>query len=229
MQKDRKVLFPPMDLTGMVLGYWTINGPAPPIYDSRHRTINRWYCTCRCGNEKIVRDVELRRGGSLSCGCYNREVSSTHHESKTRLYEIWHGMKQRCNNLQSKDFCNYGGRGIKVFDGWNNSFDEFHDWALCNGYSDGLSLDRINVNGNYCPENCRWASVKQQARNTRKNHLIKFEGQTKPMVEWAEEYNIDYYTLAARIYAGWPVKKALTHPIDMKKSNKKKEGIRIGT
>jgi len=225
MSRNKRMIMPPMDLTGMQIGYWHINGPAPPKHDYRGRTIRMWDCTCRCNTRKDVRDAEIRRGSSTSCGCYNHEISSTHHESKTRLYEIWHGMKQRCNNTNSKDAHNYSMRGISVCDDWNNSFENFRDWALSNGYDDSLTLDRIDVNGMYSPDNCRCATAKEQARNTRCNHLLEFNGITKSIADWADEYGMKYCTLHKRIVKGWSVQKALTTPV----KHIKKEGISSGT
>ena len=156
------MLMPPMDLTGMQIGYWYVNGPAPPRQDNRGRFIKMWFCTCKCGTQRNVRDAEIRRGSSTSCGCYNREICSTHHETNTRLYEIWHGMKQRCNNPNSKDALNYYNRGISICREWSESFEVFRDWALLNGYRDDLSIDRMNVNGDYSPDNCKWSTAKEQ-------------------------------------------------------------------
>lgn len=227
MSKNKRMLMPPMDLTGMNIGYWHINGPAPPLFDSRGRTIRMWDCSCKCGARKNVRDAEIRRGASTSCGCYNREISSTHHESRTRLYDTWHGLRQRCNNPNSKDAHNYYERGIVVCEEWNKSYEAFRDWAIANGYQDGLTIDRIDVNGNYCPENCRWATAKEQCRNTRVNHLLTHNGETKTIAEWAEITGIDYYTLAKRIEKGWSDDDAITRPVDHSKNkykNKEKEG-----
>lgn len=225
MATRQRTVIPPMDLTGMTIGYWYVNGPAPPRIDGRGcPSIKMWHCRCRCGTESEVRDAELRRYGSTSCGCFNREISTTHHETGTRLYEIWHGLKQRCNNPNSKDAHNYGARGIKVCDEWNNSFECFRDWAKSNGYQDNLTLDRIDVNGPYSPDNCRWSTIKEQSRNTRSNHMLEFNGQKKTIAEWSEITGIEYFTLANRIYMGWPVQRALTQPVDHKKNIYKQKG-----
>lgn len=213
MSRCKRIIIPRMDLTGMQIGYWHINGPAPPLFDSRGHTITMWDCTCKCGTRKIVRDIEIRRGCSTSCGCYNREISTTHYETGTRLYEIWHGMKQRCNNPNNKDAHNYCDRGIEVCTDWNNNYELFRDWAIDNGYSDDLTLDRIDVNGNYCPENCRWATAIQQGRNTRVNHLLSYNGKTQTIADWADEVGMNYYTLAKRIAQGWTVERAITQPV----------------
>ena len=231
MAKRLRVVIPPMDLTNQTIGYWHINGPAPPIKDRRgYYVVKMWDCTCKCGVRRDVRDVELRRHASLSCGCLNREICSTHHETGTRLYEIWHGMKQRCNNPNSKDSHNYSNRGITVCDEWNHGFELFRDWALDHGYEERLTLDRIDDNGPYSPLNCRWATAREQCRNTRANHLLEFNGEKKPMIEWAEITGIGYATLARRIYSGWSVERALTEPVDHSKNKYKgvmKNGISV--
>ena len=134
-------------------------------------------------------------------------------------------MKQRCNNPNSKDAHNYSDRGIKVCDDWNKSYEVFRDWAFANGYADNLSIDRIDVNGDYCPSNCRWATQSQQARNTRFNHLLEFNGKCQTIADWAEEIGMDYYTLAKRIEKNWTVERALTQPVDHRKNKYKQKEI----
>ena len=138
-----------------------------------------WRCLCDCGKEADVLSISLRRGLTRSCGCLSREKVSErttarntiHGARHTKLYNTWRGMRERCENPSHKSYSDYGGRGISVCAEWQD-FTAFQKWALASGYKDGLSLDRIDSNGNYEPSNCRWADKKQQSRNRRSNHLI---------------------------------------------------------
>ena len=157
---------------------------------------NFWLFRCDCGKEKIIDKYSVLRGKTISCGCFNREKTiekNTKHglfNIEKRLYRCWQDMKNRCYNPSRKKYKIYGGRGITVCDEWKNNFENFFNWAKNNGYMENLTLDRINVNGNYCPENCRWATAKEQANNTRKNRKITINGTTKNLCEWLEIYKI---------------------------------------
>ena len=168
-----------------------------------------WECKCDCGNTTFVCGQHLREQRVKSCGCYIKEIVTKHKMSRTRLYKIWASMKNRCENPNRKDYKRYGQRGIKVCSDWSD-FLTFCEWATNNGYNDGLTLDRIDVNGNYEPSNCRWATVKEQSNNRTNNHLITYNGETKTIAQWAEERNINHDTLYSRINRmNWDIGRAL--------------------
>ena len=162
-------------------------------------------CKCECGNEIIVYQGHLTSGHTKSCGC----ITLKHGYWKSRLYNIWRGMLKRCYLVTSKDYDRYGGRGITICDEWKNDFKAFYEWAMANGYEDNLSIDRIDVNGNYQPENCRWITNKQQANNKRSNKLITYNGKTHNITEWANILNIPRYLIYNRLKANWSIEKAL--------------------
>ena len=173
----------------------------------------RWKCKCDCGNETIVSGHSLRRFQTKSCGCYQRDRMIKHGMKFTRLYEKWNHMQQRCDNPNNPSYERYGQRGIMICDEWRD-FNNFAKWALSHGYKDKLSIDRIDVNGDYTPENCRFANATQQANNRTNNHLIEFNGEIKTIAEWAKSYNLKYGTLLARINdRKWSIEQALNTPV----------------
>lgn len=150
-----------------------------------------YLCDCKCGRSKIIRYDHILSNGVKSCGCMLKEGRRKTHglyRFNRRLAKIWSCMIGRCNNTKNTNYNFYGGRGIKVCQEWKDA-SKFQKWAVDNGYKDGLSIDRIDVNGNYCPENCRWVTIKEQARNKRNNHFIYFNGERKCLVEWLEQFD----------------------------------------
>ena len=200
------------DLTGIRYGRLTV---VKRVENSRSGS-SQWLCRCDCGEERIHTAGTLNYGVVLSCGCLGKESrlrsNTIHGGSKTKLYRVWHSMKDRCTLESVSAFKHYGGRGISVCDEWKD-YQVFHDWAMASGYKEGLSLDRIDVNGNYEPSNCRWASKCVQANNTRSNRLICYNGVSHTMSEWSKILGIGYSTLAKRFQDGWSIEKAFTTPI----------------
>jgi hypothetical protein len=162
----------------------------------------KWLCRCDCGNETVVQRPALLSGHSTSCGCKTRESTSisnrTHGGSKTRLYRIWKQMRIRCTTVTNPTYKFYGARGISICPQWGD-FAVFHTWAMSHGYNDTMSIDRINVNGNYCPENCRWIPRNEQARNTRESKEYTHDGVTLTHNLWAKRLGINPSTLTGRI------------------------------
>lgn len=169
-----------------------------------------WLCRCDCGATVTVTGSHLREGRVVSCGCYHaerqREVPRTHGMKHSDIYNIWVGMRQRCNNPNAESYPDYGGRGIKVCEAW----DDFEQFARDMGERQpGQTIERLDVNGDYEPGNCCWAGKVQQARNTRRNRLITLDGETKTLAEWCEVRELPYWTVHARLRRGAPPERAL--------------------
>lgn len=174
-------------------------------------------CKCDCGKDVVVRGQDLKRGSTKSCGCLKKEFvpsNKTHGMSKTRLFKIWSGMRQRCNNKNNPKYKVYGGRGITVCDEWND-FSNFMNWSYKNGYNDTLTIDRIDPNGNYCPSNCRWSTLKEQANNTRSTVFLTYKGEKKPASEWSKITGIPQDTLTKRKRNGWSDEECIKTPVDI--------------
>lgn len=139
----------------------------------------------------------------------------------TRLYRIYSSMKQRCYNPKRDNYKHYGGKGIKICDEWKKSFKAFYDWSMSNGYTNKMSIDRINVNGNYQPDNCRWISMFEQQSNKSTNTLLTYNGKTQILQRWAEETGLKSYRICTRLKRGWSVERALSEPINKSKISKR--------
>ena len=200
-----------IDLTGQRFGRLTVI----------ERTVStnknaKWRCECDCGNIVSVFGMDLKSEKTKSCGCiHSQQLAKRNYKhglSYTRQINIWRAMKNRCYNSKSEAYHNYGGRGITVCDEWLHDFKTFYDWAMANGYRDDLTIDRIDVNGNYEPSNCRWVNREQQANNQRGNHLVTYKGETHTIAEWARIKHINYGVLRQRLFRGWNIEKALNTP-----------------
>ena len=205
------------DLTGKRFGRWVVLKFA---YTKNNKSY--WLCKCDCGTTKEVAGYSLSSGGSLSCGCYNTEIviqrSKTHGMSNSKLYYIYRSMLNRCFSPKVKEYKYYGARGITVCNEWKNDFMSFYKWAMANGYEEGLTIERIDINGNYCPKNCKWIPKKQQNRNKSSNHFVTYQGKTFCLAEWEEKTGIKQPTIRRRLRYGWSVERALTTPVYKKES-----------
>lgn len=173
-------------------------------------------CKCDCGKEVYIRAGMMKK--KYSCGCMtqqrNREQATKHGGRYERLYKVWDGIKYRCNCPRSKNYKNYGGRGIKVCPEWESDYTVFKKWSFENGYDPNApkgqcTLDRIDVNGDYEPSNCRWATPTQQANNTRRNVHLTYNGETKTIADWARVSGVDRKTIEYRVRNGWSAEGAI--------------------
>lgn len=187
-----------------------------------------WLCKCDCGSITIVR-ANCLKNSTYSCGCLKTEKDiqkgqkrKTHGMSQKRIYKIWTDIKTRCYNKNNKEYKWYGERNIKMCNEWKNDFRVFYDWAIQNGYTEELSIDRIEVNGDYEPNNCRWADKLTQANNTRTNHYVEINGVTHTVAEWSRIYNINRNYIYIRVQRGWNWIDAITTPLN---KYQKKEAI----
>ena len=195
------------DLTGRKFGFITVIRRSSNKGNGK-KSVVKWECKCKCGKEFSVKSDSLISGHTLSCGCKKRVHGRS---NKERLYQTWKNMRQRCNNPKRKDYPRYGGRGISICPEWND-YKSFRSWALSNGYADNLSIDRIDVNGNYEPSNCRWADATIQANNARRNRIIEFEGKRYTMAEFARTNKLSYSALQHRLDRGWSIERIITTP-----------------
>lgn len=195
----------------------TVISPAPDLVSSSGYHTVRWECECECGKKIIVRGKCLTQGVTKSCGCWRRdsckENALRHGGFGTRLYTVWDSMRQRCLNPNQKEYHNYGGRGIKICSEWDD-YSSFREWAYHTGYKDDAprgfcTLDRIDVNGDYEPNNCRWVSFKVQSNNKQNTIYLTADGETRTLSEWSRVVGIKYCTLWRRYKQGWAPEKIL--------------------
>lgn len=177
-----------------------------------------WLCKCECGKEVVISGIYLRNGETKSCGCLHKEVAkktmTTHGLSKTRLYKVWAGIKSRCYNPNNNNYKYYGAIGITMCDAWLNSFESFRNWSLQNGYDENAkaqecTIDRIDNNLSYSPDNCRWVNHVMQCNNQSSNKMFSYNGETHTMAEWERIFNMKYTTLRARIRRGASFEEAI--------------------
>lgn len=178
----------------------------------------QYECACDCGNMKVVVKGNLLTGNTTSCGCYKKELDHKrflkhgYAENPDKLYQKWLSMRDRCFNPKATSYKNYGARGIRVCTEWDN-YINFREWAFANGYEDGLTIDRIDVDGDYDPNNCRFTTMKEQNNNRRTTNFHTYNGKTQSEMKWAEEYGISYGALKTRLKYGWSFEDALNTPV----------------
>lgn len=191
---------------GQKFGLWTVIQ-----YVGKHKSSNNtWMCTCECGTKSIIPAYRLVSGGSKACqfGGHMKGVNVKHGMKHSKIYRIYQNMKARCYRQKTRSYPLYGGRGISVCDEWRYSFEIFYQ-DMKEGYTDGLSIERIDVNGNYCKENCRWVAMEDQSKNKRNTAYITYKGVTKRAFDWAEIIGANPKSLSRRVYLGWPPEECL--------------------
>lgn len=198
------------DLTGKEFGKLTVIGRG----DANGRKGVYWNCICQCGNSCTVHARALVSGHTKSCGCYNVEIASlpkTHGLCHTNEHAIWKAMRQRCKNKNASNYYRYGGRGIKICEEWN-LFEAFYKWCIESGFEAGMTIDRIDNNGNYSPENCRWADRITQGNNKSNNKKIVYRGVPLSLNQIERMTGIDRRTIAYRVKSGWDAEKIVNTP-----------------
>jgi len=205
-----------LDLTGERFGKILVISRADPVQDKNGRDWPRWLCECDCGKQKIIRQNNLKNGQTTSCGCIvaaiGRKHLSTHGKSRTPEARTLANLKDRCLNPDAQGYEHYGARGITVCKRWQDSVEAFLE-DMGPRPSPKHSIDRENVNGDYEPSNCRWATKEEQARNKTNNRFLEAFGQRKTCAEWCEEYGISKSTLSNRLRRGWEAERAISEPV----------------
>jgi len=201
-----------LDLTGRRFGRWTVigRGPDAPRTNGHGRRV-QWICRCDCGAEKLVVACNLTSGLSRSCGCLHLDVISTHHDTNSTEYAAWLAMKDRCHSETCINFPLYGGRGIAVCDRWLHSYENFLA-DMGRKPTPEHSLDRIDTDGHYEPNNCRWATRLEQNNNKRSNRLLTLGDKTLTVSEWVAKLGLHKGCILYRLNAGWPIVDVLSQP-----------------
>jgi hypothetical protein len=202
------------DLTGQVFGRWTVLGRAGTYKRESTWTV---VCSCKLAIVRVLRAAMLKKGKSKSCGCLNLELiaerNKSHGLTNHQLFDKWQNMRGRCYNPNNPKYPRYGGRGITICDSWKDDFQAFYNWSLTNGWAPELTIDRVNNDGPYCPENCRWTTIEVQANNRSTNVIVNIYGQTMPLQLAMKQYGACDPSLASsRIKKGWDHEKAITTP-----------------
>lgn len=194
-----------IDLTGNHFSHWTIL-----YYVGQGQHGSEWYCECKCGIRRIVDGYRLRKSVSRSCGCANGQ--EFHRQSHTPEYYLWKAMKRRTGSPNDSQYHNYGGRGITVCERWRKSFSNFLA-DMGPRPTPKHQLERVNNEGPYAPTNCVWATRHEQCRNRRTNTPLTYKGETKTLLDWAQDLGMYRETLRDRIRRGWSVEQALETPV----------------
>jgi hypothetical protein len=199
------------DLTGKLFHRWTVLE-----YAGKVGPLTAWRCRCECGVERVVQTGNLNAGVSRSCGCLRDEETrvreTTHGMIHTPEYQTWQAMRSRCGNPNNHCYSQYGGRGIRVCQEWQDSFEAFFA-HVGKKPSAAHTIERINNDGHYEPGNVKWATAAEQSLNKRTNRLVCFRGETLPLAEWSRRLGIKYHTLCTRFRLGWTVEAAFTVPL----------------
>lgn len=186
-----------------------------------------WLCKCDCGKYVERPAVMLKHSKMPSCGCYVKEhtenLNKSHGGRNERLYLVWIDMRRRCYDKKDSNYFRYGGRGIKVCDEWKD-YSVFREWAIKTGYDPSArkqqcTIDRIDVDGNYCPDNCRWVDAKIQNNNRRNNKIVEFNGRKQTLKQWADEMCFNYEMVDKRLNAGWDIERAFYQPARITKKS----------
>jgi len=196
------------DITGNKYHRLTAMNNTEPY--NRNETHHYWRFLCDCGHEKVIRRDHVLSSKIRSCGCLAREGNNKKHgHTGTRLYNIWTHIISRTENRTNPGWKDYGGRGITICAEWRNNFSEFYRWAITNGYIDGLTIERINVNGGYSPNNCAWIPLASQNENKTNTVYLTYNGKKQSVKKWSEEIGTPIKTICNRLYSGWSTDEAL--------------------